>query len=123
MGSNSNGTTSGRLVGKRILITGAGGGIGSDAMRYLKEEGATVLGIDLNAGEDILKADIRDVEEVKKAVDEVIKRLGGIDILINNAGIGRGQDSGDFPDEQARLIMEVNFFGTWNMTAAAMPLF
>lgn len=111
----------GKLYGKRIVITGAGGGIATEAIRLFKQEGAKVAGIDLNRGEGTIQADIRDAEAVKQAVAEAEKRLGGIDILINNAGIGRAQDAGDFPDEQARLLMEIHLFGTWNMTAAAMP--
>ncbi|MBB6451696.1 short-subunit dehydrogenase [Salirhabdus euzebyi] len=116
-----NKSKNGKLNGKRILITGAAGGIATEAIRLFKKEGAQVIGIDLSADEDIIQADIRDVEAVKRAVAEAESRMGGIDVLINNAGIGSPQDSGEFPSEKARLVMDVNLFGTWNMTAAALP--
>lgn len=109
------------LAGSRILLTGAAGGIGNVARSSLISQGARVLGIDVIATDGVIGADITDKEAVSSAVHLAAEELGGIDVLINNAGIGRVHDSGDFPDEDARAVMETNFFGAWNTTAAAMP--
>ena len=109
------------IAGRRVVITGAGGGIGVAATRALEKEGARVAGIDSREIEGLLCADIRDAEQTTLAVKEAAEELGGIDILINNAGIGHAHDAGDFPDETARAVMDVNFFGAWNTTAAALP--
>ena len=110
-----------RLQGRRIVITGAGGGIGVAATTALQKEGAVVAGIDSRSIDGLIEADIRDAAQVTAAIKEVARTLRGIDILINNAGVGHAHDAGDFPNETARAVMEVNFFGAWNTTAAALP--
>ncbi|WP_273847270.1 SDR family NAD(P)-dependent oxidoreductase [Rubrobacter calidifluminis] len=111
----------GSLSGKRVLITGASGGLGRTVVAFLRGRGARVVGLDLRGGEDIVRADVTDRKEVEGAVEEAVGRLGGLDVLINNAGIGRAQDAGDFPGREARRTLEVNLFGAWNVTAAALP--
>ena len=110
-----------RLQGRRIVITGASGGIGAAATTALENEGAVVAGIDNRAVDGLIKTDICDATEVTHAMEQAAARLGGLDILINNAGIGHAHDAGDFPNESARAVMDVNFFGAWNATAAALP--
>ena len=114
-------STETRLQGRRIVITGAGGGIGVAATTALQKEGAVVAGIDSRAFDGLIQADIRDAAQVTAAVEEAATSLGGIDVLINNAGIGHAHDAGDFPNDTARAVMDVNFFGAWNATAAALP--
>lgn len=108
------------LDARRVVMTGALGGIGVTTMRALKNAGARVQGIDLQAGADV-EADVADRGEISAAIEGAAERLGGIDILINNAGIGCAQDSGDFPHDAGRRAIEVNLFGAWNATAAALP--
>lgn len=110
-----------RLQGRRVLITGAMGGIGVATTEALRKAGADVAGIDFVPGPGIEQADVRDRSAVIGAVARAVARLDGLDILINNAGIGRAQDAGDFPDDEARAVIDTNFFGTWNVTAAALP--
>jgi short-subunit dehydrogenase len=107
--------------GLRVAITGAGGGIGRATVDVLRARGAQVAGIDLLAGGDLVPGDVTDRGSITAAVETCASRLGGIDVLVNNAGIGRAGDAGDFPDAGARAVMEVNFFGAWNATAAALP--
>lgn len=109
------------LTGMRVVITGAGGGIGYAACDQLRARGASVCGIDLRADTDVLGADVRDPGAVQKAIDEAARRLGGIDVLVNNAGIGTVQDAATSPDAAARATIEVNFMGAWTTTAAAIP--
>jgi NAD(P)-dependent dehydrogenase (short-subunit alcohol dehydrogenase family) len=107
--------------GQAIVVTGAAGGIAAPAIAALRQREARVLGIDLDAGDGIIAADVADPAAVERAVDEAARRLGGIDILITCAGIGRAQDSGDPPNAESLRTLEVNFLGTWNTTAAALP--
>jgi NAD(P)-dependent dehydrogenase (short-subunit alcohol dehydrogenase family) len=105
-----------------VLITGASGGIGSATAAAMRLLGATVTGIDLQpAPPDVLAADVRDAEAVQSGVEEAASRMGGIDVLVNSAGIGIANDAGAFPDAAARRVLDVNLLGTWTVTAAALP--
>ena len=104
---------------KRILITGAAGGIGSAAVELLRQQGAQVVGLDLR-GADI-DCDVRDQASVDRAVAEALERLGGLDVLINNAGLGTPQSASVAPDDDALAVLDVNLVGPWRVTAAALP--
>jgi NAD(P)-dependent dehydrogenase (short-subunit alcohol dehydrogenase family) len=106
-----------------VLITGASGGIGSATVDALRAAGAEVIGLDLEADEsrDILACDVRDQVSVDAAVAEAIERLGGLDVLINNAGIGLPQAAGEPPDASADAVIDVNLLGPWRVTGAALP--
>lgn len=108
------------LHGARVLLTGALGGIGSAVASRLRAEGAQIVGIDLASAPGVIAADIRERDAVQAAVTEAAGRMGGIDVLINNAGIGGAHDVGAWPDEDAHSTLEVNFFGAWNCTAASL---
>src|SRR3954447_1662123 len=103
----------------RVLITGAAGGIGTAATAELRRRGATVVGLDLT-GADI-DCDVRDQASVDAAVARAIEQLGGLDVLINNAGLGTPQSAGAAPDDDALDVLAVNLVGPWRVTAAALP--
>ena len=106
----------------RIVITGASGGIGTAATAALQAQGARVVGLDLRAErDDVIACDVRDQAAVEAAVAEAADRLGGIDVLVNNAGLGDAHDAGQAPDEAALRLLDVNLIGPWRVTAAAMP--
>jgi NAD(P)-dependent dehydrogenase (short-subunit alcohol dehydrogenase family) len=106
----------------RVLVTGAAGGIGSAAVTELRARGASVLGLDrVGSGADMIECDVRDQASVDRAVAEAISRLGGLDVLVNNAGVGTPQSAGAPPDEAALSVLSVNLVGPWRVTAAAMP--
>jgi NAD(P)-dependent dehydrogenase (short-subunit alcohol dehydrogenase family) len=110
------------MSGERVLITGAASGIGEATAAELRRRGARVVGLDVNAtDDDIIAGDVRDQEAVDRAVSEAIERLGGLDVLINNAGIGFAQSSGTAPDERALAVIDVNMLGPWRVTSAALP--
>jgi short-subunit dehydrogenase len=109
------------LAGMRVLITGAGGGIGGATTAALRERGAVVCGVDLRGAGELIAADVRDPEAMRAAVAEAVARMGGLDVLVNNAGIGSAQDAGAAPDALARATLEINLLGAWVSTAAALP--
>jgi NAD(P)-dependent dehydrogenase (short-subunit alcohol dehydrogenase family) len=104
---------------ERVVITGAAGGIGTAACAELRSRGAQVVGLDL-AGADIA-CDVRDQASVDGAVAEAIDRLGGLDVLVNNAGLGTPQSAGSPPDADALEVIDVNLLGPWRVTSAALP--
>src|SRR3954453_14475159 len=99
----------------RVIITGAGDGIGSATVAELQRRGAQVVGLDLP------ECDVRSQESVDAAVAAAVERLGGLDVLINNAGLGPPQSAGVAPDEDALELLSVNLVGPWRVTAAALP--
>jgi NAD(P)-dependent dehydrogenase (short-subunit alcohol dehydrogenase family) len=106
----------------RVIITGAASGIGAAAAAELRRRGAHVVGLDINGSDEIVECDVRDQQSVERAVAEAIERLGGgLDVLINNAGVGHSQSAGLPPDDKAVALFEVNMIGPWRMTAAALP--
>ena len=105
---------------KRVLLTGAAGGIGSAAAAELRARGARVVGLDLRPDdEDVLACDVRDQASVDRAVAEAVERLGGLDVLVNTAGIGIPQSAVTPPDADALAVLDVNLLGPWRVTAAA----
>jgi NAD(P)-dependent dehydrogenase (short-subunit alcohol dehydrogenase family) len=110
-------------MSRRVLITGAAGGIGEAAAAQMREQGARVVGIDLEADpeRDVLACDVTDPGAVARVVADAIGRLGGLDVLVNNAGLGTPQSAGQAPDPDALEVLGVNLLGPWRVTAAALP--
>ena len=106
----------------RVIVTGAAGGIGGAAVRKLRARGAQVVGLDLVAGgdRDVIACDVRDQASVDAAVGEAVERLGGVDVLINCAGIGTPQSAGAAPDAGALAVLDINLVGPWRVTSAAL---
>jgi NAD(P)-dependent dehydrogenase (short-subunit alcohol dehydrogenase family) len=85
----------GRLEGKVCVITGAAGGIGAEAARLFADEGASVVGVDLQdgaAGDLSLKADVSDEDQVREVYSRARDEYGHVDVLFNNAGISPNDD-------------------------------
>ncbi len=111
------------LKGKRVLITGGAGGIGTaTAIRFL-DEGSRVIVLDrdkaachrirhdLPALQGIIEADVSDGGAVERALAETDDLLGGLDVLINNAGISIRKPFLDITPEQWRTVLDVNLNG------------
>ncbi|MGC4857262.1 SDR family NAD(P)-dependent oxidoreductase [Micromonospora sp. DT4] len=113
------------LTGRRVLVTGASGTFGRHLGVALRAGGARVVGLDLRArNEDhlpVLGCDLTDPAAVPAAVREAVARLGGLDLLINNAGVGGPAPAELPPDEVVRQQLEVNLLAAWRTTAAALP--
>jgi len=88
-------SAAGRLAGRVCVITGARGGIGAATVELFQREGATVVGVDLQAGspgELALELDVTDEAQVRDAYARVREQYGRIDVLFNNAGISPNDD-------------------------------
>jgi NAD(P)-dependent dehydrogenase (short-subunit alcohol dehydrogenase family) len=110
------------MSGERVLITGAASGIGAAAAAELRRRGATVVGLDLNAsGADVLACDVTDQVSVDAAVATAVERLGGLDALVNCAGVGLAQSAAEAPGPDAVKVLDVNLLGPWRVSAAALP--
>jgi NAD(P)-dependent dehydrogenase (short-subunit alcohol dehydrogenase family) len=111
--------------GARVLVTGASGTFGRAISAKLSGMGAAVVGLDLAAGADdpveVLACDLTDDASVPGAVAEAIGRLGGLDILINNAGIGGPAPAELYPGDEVRRQLDINLLGTWRVSAACSP--
>jgi NAD(P)-dependent dehydrogenase (short-subunit alcohol dehydrogenase family) len=116
-----------QLAGLRALVTGAASGIGLATTRRLAAGGADVVVLDLapppaDAGSlTYVQGDVSDDASVRRAVAEALERLGGLDVLVNNAGIGSIGTVEDNPDEEWRRLYEVNVLGIVRVTRASLP--
>ncbi|GIH02971.1 hypothetical protein Rhe02_10380 [Rhizocola hellebori] len=113
------------LTGRRAIVTGADGTFGRLLCRRLTAEGARVVGIDLRGGEldgvTVLPCDLTDATAAAQAVAQAVDLLGGLDLLINNAGVGGPAPAELAPGAAARQQLEVNLLAAWATTAAAVP--
>ncbi|MDX3263104.1 SDR family NAD(P)-dependent oxidoreductase [Streptomyces sp. MI02-2A] len=114
------------FAGLTALVTGGASGIGLATARLLAVCGARVACLDLKP-EDVpepligIRADVADDASVRAAVEETARVLGGIDILINNAGIGAQGTIEDNTDDEWLRVFDVNVLGMVRVTRAALP--
>jgi (+)-trans-carveol dehydrogenase/(-)-trans-carveol dehydrogenase len=139
----------GRVAGKVAFITGAARGQGRSHAIRLAQEGADIIAVDVcedmpgmpyaGATEADLaqtvkavealdrrivaaKADVRDYDGVKAALDDGVAQLGHLDIVSANAGIGSSPyQAQDLPEQTWRDMLDVNLTGVWHTTKAAIP--
>ena len=110
-------------VGLRVLVTGASGTFGREISRSLTARGAVVVGLDVSPRPDdvipVIACDITDDASVAAGVAEALDELGGLDVLVNNAGIGGPAPAELAPGAEVRRQLEINLLGAWRVTAAA----
>lgn len=123
------------LAGSRILITGATGGIGQALAIEAGRRGAQVALVGRTAdqlekvaaalppGEALtIQADVTSPEDRQRILDTIIQKWGGLDVLVNNAGVASFAHFAESSEEVLRQIMEVNFFAPAELMRAAVPL-
>ena len=139
---------SGRVFGKRVLVTGAARGMGRSHAVRLAEEGADLILIDICESLPEIEyplATVEDLEETARlvrkhdrsrhhacrrrprrcgagaAVDDGVAELGGLDAAVANAGVLTVGTWDTTTSEQWRTVVDVNLIGSWNTCAAAIP--
>ena len=109
------------------VVTGASGGIGEATARALDAAGYRVFGTFRRLpaarlpGIEYLTCDVTNDESVQAAIREVLSKTDGIDLLVNNAGVGLIAGAEESSLEQAKSLFDVNLFGVIRMTMAVLP--
>jgi 2-keto-3-deoxy-L-fuconate dehydrogenase len=111
------------IGGLRVLVTGGASGIGAATARRFVEDGAQVVVLDRDASAEFssVKADLSDDATVRQGVAEAVETLRGLDVLVNNAGIGATGTVADNDDEEWHRVYDVNVLGIVRTTRAALP--
>lgn len=116
-----------RLDGKKVLITGASGGIGGQIARTLHAAGATValsgtrigplqsLSNELGAMAHVLRCDLSDLDEVTALPKQAVEAMGGVDILINNAGVTRDNLLMRMSEDEWSSVLTINLTSTMRL--------
>jgi NAD(P)-dependent dehydrogenase (short-subunit alcohol dehydrogenase family) len=124
------------LHGKWVLLSGAASGIGKETCLLLANEGANFVIIDID--EDGLRVtadqleslgskviwkvvDVTKKEQIQELAAEVTGKIGTVDVLVNNAGIGHNQDLRHTSDDTWKRLMAINFFAVLDMVNAFLP--
>lgn len=119
------------LEGRRILITGGASGIGAATAARFLDEGSVVCVLDRDADgrkrilqelpdlAGALDADVSNLKQVRAAFNQAIELMGGVDVLINNAGISIRHNFLDIKPEEWDKVIAVNLTGVFYMAQAA----
>lgn len=125
-----------RFEGKAGFVTGAGHGIGRATAIRLAEEGAAVLCFDVNGetvadtareiGErggraEVAEGDVRDREGIRRALELALERFGGLNYLVNNAGIVTMKGLDELTEDDWDLVLDVNLKGMYLVTQEVFP--
>lgn len=119
------------LRGKRVVVTGGASGIGAATVARFLEEGAAVAVLDRDergnqaikkslpnlAG--VFRADVANLGEVQNAIAESVKALGGLDVVINNAGISIRHNFLEITPEEWQRVLSVNLTGVFHVAQTA----
>lgn len=114
------------FAGIKAIITGGASGIGAAIAALLQERGADVAVLDLNpdqapAGVKAIHCDVSDNTSVRKAIEEAAQLLGGIDVVVNNAGVGAQGTIEANDDDEWHRVFDVNVLGMVRVSRAALP--
>lgn len=108
-----------RFAGRRAVVTGGLSGIGEAVAKRIAAEGGKVVVWDMNGG---IKTDIADFDSVQAAAAETVRQLGGIDVLVNSAGIaGPTATVTDLKLEDWHRTIAINLNGTFFTNRAVVP--
>lgn len=113
------------FAGIKAIVTGGASGIGAATAKMLQERGADVAVLDLNpdqaAGVKAFHCDVSSDASVRQAVEEAAGQLGGIDVVVNNAGVGAQGTIEANDDDEWHRVFDVNVLGMVRVSRAALP--
>ena len=114
------------VTGRRAIVTGAASGIGAAAVKRLRADGCAVLAVDVVAsglsGTCNYVANLDDADQIPGMAAEANAKLGGLDILINNAGVCPVSPFDDMTEDQWALALSVNVSAVMRLTRACLPM-
>jgi NAD(P)-dependent dehydrogenase (short-subunit alcohol dehydrogenase family) len=113
-----------RLDGKVALVTGAASGIGAACVRRFVDEGARVVGVDLNpptvpldlddrSAVEFAPCDVRDESAVRDVIAAIVQQHGRLDAVVNAAGVAGGGPGHLVDESEWRRVIDINLTGTW----------
>ena len=116
----------GKLAGKTAVVTGASSGIGAEIVRSLHGEGMRVAGgarrVDRIDAEVALPLDVTDPASCECFVEQAVAELGGLDVVVNGAGLALGRDPFDESSEaDEEIVLETNVHGLIRITRLCLP--
>ncbi len=113
------GSSEGRLTGRKAVITGGASGIGAACGRRFADEGAAVAILDIakpadgNVFDGSFECDVRDEESIRAAVERARETLGGIDLLVNAAGVSGAGGVEALDAAEWDRVLDINLKGTY----------
>lgn len=110
-----------RFTGKRVVVTGAAGGVGNSVSELFRAEGATVFGGDITAADGVVSMDLTDDDSVAAFAAAAVSELGGVDVLCNVAGMQAFMHFADMSAGLIRKHLDVNTVGPLILTQALLP--
>jgi NAD(P)-dependent dehydrogenase (short-subunit alcohol dehydrogenase family) len=122
----------GLLDGARAVVTGAGSGIGRETCVRFAAQGAAVVALDIEpesaqavareVGGEAAVADVADRRQLQTAIERASEVLGGITVLVNNAGVGAMNRLHQYQDDEYDAVVDASLRGTFNGIAVVAPL-
>lgn len=110
-----------RFEGRRVVVTGAAGGVGSALVGLFRAEGARVVGTDVAARDGVHVADLREEEQVEAFTAHALAELGGLDVLCNVAGVQQFTPVGELTASGLRRHLDVNAVAPLLLTQGFVP--
>lgn len=110
-----------RFTGRRVVVTGASGGVGAQLCALFRAEGARVVGIDVVPGEGVVEGNLADPASITAVVEHALAELGGVDVLCNVAGVQTFARLEDLTPALLERHLAVNVIGPVLLTQGFAP--